>query len=294
MDFHKLTLDDKKIYEKYAPAAKGFLGWEYNFAMTYIWNAFDETKIFDAGDMAFVCTKFYGTRVFYPPMLLDPSSLPAAVKRVEAECMREGCDLDIRGLTGEQSKLVDSRQYRVTSDRANSDYIYASQDLIELKGKKFHAKRNYVTRFCSRYAYEFRPYNENTDRDGILALYKTWDTAAQHETFWLEEKVITRALDACSALGLDIAVLCAAGETVAFSVNSVDNPTVAHTFFEKARTDFDGAYQTINQKTAEAYFKSVRYVNRQEDLGIEGLRKAKLSYHPAVLLEKYRIQRASE
>lgn len=289
MDFHPLTLEDKAIYLKYASATKNFLGWEYCFAMTYVWNAFGETKIYDSGEIAFVCTKFLDTRVSYPPMLADPSLLPAAVKVIEEMCAQEGSTLDLRGLTAEQAKLLDPKKYRITTSRGYSDYIYNAQDLIELKGKKYHAKRNYVTRFCARYDYEFRPYCEKTDRENILKLYKKWNDTAAHETFWLEEKVITRALDYGKALDLNIAVLCADGHLAAFSVSSIANPLVAHTFFEKADTDFEGAYQVINQKTAQAYFREVQYVNRQEDMDIEGLKKAKLSYYPAMLLDKYRV-----
>ena len=289
-DFHKISLDDKEIYKKYAPEIQGFFGWEYNFAMTWIWNVFDETKIFDAGDMAFVRTKFYDNCVYFPPMLRNQKQLKDALRFIEEQCARDGCDMDLRGLIKSQVEELDKNRYEITSDRGSSDYIYDAKTLRELSGKKFHGKRNHIARFCNLYKHEFRPYNEITDYSRILALYKKWDAQAAHETLDLEEKVITRALDAYKSLGLKISVLCVGERIAAFSVNVADNPFIAHTFLEKADTDFDGAYQTINQKTAQEFFKDAVYVNRQEDMNIEGIRKAKLSYRPVMLLDKYRVQ----
>jgi len=291
LDFKRITINDHVTYEKYRPFYPENYGWEYSFAMTWIWDAFDETLVCDAGDMAFVSSKFFGTRVYYPPFLKNPTDFPKALKLIEEACKKENVVLDVRGLLKSQIDMLDTDKYTITTLRENCDYVYNTQDLIQLSGKKFHSKRNFITRFKNSYPdYIFRDYDEAKDRKNMLALYHKWHSSTDHETLALEEKVINHALDSCKALHLKIGVLYVGETLVAFSVSCTSNPRIAHTFFEKADKDFIGSYQAINQFSAQKYLSDIPYVNRQEDLGIEGLRKAKLSYHPEILVEKYRIQ----
>ncbi|MCL2374951.1 MAG: phosphatidylglycerol lysyltransferase domain-containing protein, partial [Firmicutes bacterium] len=153
------------------------------------------------------------------------------------------------------------------------------------------SKRNFVSRFARNYEYDFREYDAKRDRENIIALYQKWNTTTCHETLAFEDKLIKKALDNGQALGLVIMVLYVGDALAAFSVHSKTNDLIGHTFFEKADIQFEGAYQFINQKCAEIVFDGVKYVNRQDDIGIEGLRKAKLSYHPVILLDKYRVKR---
>lgn len=290
LDFHKIQLEDKKIYEKYSEANKDFFGWEYSFAMTWVWNAFEETKVCDIGDMAFVWTRFFGQCVYFPPMLMDQSQLPKAVEIIAAQCCECGCTMDLRGLTKEQAESLDEQKYVITSDRGSSDYLYSGSSLANLTGKKYHSKRNFVSRFKNKYDYIFREYNEVTDREQIFELYKKWNTRSTHETLDLEEKVIARAFDSYKQLGLDISVIEIDNKIAAFSVNSVESDKIAHTFFEKGDTEYEGIYQAINQFNAQKFLSDVEFVNRQEDMGIEGLRKAKLSYNPVSLWDKYSVK----
>ncbi|MCL2061446.1 MAG: phosphatidylglycerol lysyltransferase domain-containing protein [Firmicutes bacterium] len=290
LDFKNFNIDAKGIYEKYASATQGFLGWEYSFAMTFLWNAlFKKTKICDAGDFALIYTEYNNKTVFYPPLLKNADLLTEAVKRIEGLCADFGCALDLRGLTQEQTAQLSPDAYAFSSCRNDSDYIYLASDLIGLSGKKFHAKRNFVSRFVQKYDYGFRVYAPS-DREGVLNLYNAWRNGG-HENAGSEEKVLLCALDNYRSLNLDIGVLTVSGKIAAFNISCAENPLLAHTFFEKADTSFDGAYQAVNQFSARMFFKNVQYVNRQEDMGIEGLRKAKLSYHPAIILDKYRVKR---
>ena len=291
LNFKDITIQDKQIYDKYLPLYKDFYGWEYSFAMTWIWNAFDQTQICDTGDMAFVRTKFYGKRVYYPPFLKDHAQLPKALEIIESECKQENVEFDLRGLLQCQIDLLDKNKYSFKTSDCTKDYIYNTQDLITLVGKRFHSKRNFVNRFKLTYPdFKFLTYDEKRDRKNIFDLFFKWQSSTEHETLALEEKIISSALDAYSALDLKIGVLYVGDQLAAFTVMDASNPYIAQTFFEKADKDFVGSYQAINQFAATKFLKDVLLVNRQEDLGIEGLKKAKESYYPVHLVEKFKVK----
>ncbi len=288
VDFRRIELKDKEIFEKYLKPDHGKLGWEYCFAMTWIWDAFDETMICDLGDMALVYTKFYGNCVYFPPLLSDESLLEKAVGIIAEQCRANECKMEIRGLSKEQAEIL-SDKYCVSTDRGNYDYVYEVKKLIDLSGKKLHGKRNFINRFKATYNYSFREYKE-TDREDMLALYDKWYVRSEHETLDLERKVIVRALDYYKDLDLKIGILEVDGKLAAYSISAAENDNVAHAMFEKGDTTYDGIYQMINRLTCEKLLSGCRYVNREEDMNIEGLRRAKMSYYPEVLLEKYTLR----
>ena len=288
-NFHNITLDDKKIFDKYEATTRQYYGGEYSFPFIFIY-ALDKMQICDLGDTAFIKTMWSGNRVYFPPLLKDASKLPQAIQFIEQQSQLEGVPLDIRGFTKDQTDTLDPRKYSSTINRGLSDYVYNAYDLINLSGKNFHSKRNFITRFYKAYDYTFRVYDESTDRAAIFNLLKKWDVNTRHEKWEIEETLITRAIDYYRELDLKIAVLYVGTELVAFSINSVRNAEIAYTLFEKADTDYIGSYQVINQRTAQMFFTNVKYVNRECDMNVDGLRKAKLSYNPIMIIDKYRVQ----
>jgi len=289
--FRNLTLDDKKIFDKYSPHLHEPYGCEYCFPLIFIETIYDKTQICDVGDMAFIRTEWSGRRIFFPPLLKDTALLPLAIDIIEQACIHEGKPIEIRMVPEAMGKLINTEKYLVTENRSLADYIYKAEDLIHLAGKAFHSKRNFITRFHKEYSnHEFREYDEATDRGNIMKLLEKWETNTTHEKWATENKLIERALLFYRELDLKIAVLYVGVTLVAFSVNYIGNSDTAYTFFEKADTDYVGVYQTINQHTAEMFFTNTRLVNRQCDMNVEGLRKAKLSYHPFAILNKYKVQ----
>jgi hypothetical protein len=284
MDFRKLTLEDKKLFEKYL--AKDDLGWEYNFATLYLWDVNDTMMCCECDGMLLIYNIFNSGVVFMPPYLKNKSDFLGAVDAVAEYARSMGIKYCIRGLTASQAARLDSGRYFMRSNRDDSDYIYSSDALKRLEGKAFHSKRNFVTRFTKTYDYELKDY-EQADYDGIMRLYDAWEVDTAHSTLALERTAITRALKFSSDLDLKIAVLKVQGKYVGFSVSSLESNGVVHTVFEKADTTYTGIYQALNKLAAEKYFPDGALVNRQEDMGIEGLRKAKLSYNPVKLLDKY-------
>jgi len=291
LNFRQLTLEDKKTFDKYLGYMHEPYGSEYCFPNTFVEDVYGDTQICELDNMFFVKTKWSGRRIFFPPMVKDKKKFTQAIHLIEQEASKENVPLEVLMVAEAQARMLDENKYRVTDDRALADYVYHAEDLINLVGKRFHSKRNFITRFYNTYKdYSFREYDEKLDRNNITQLLKKWEANTVHEKWAEEDKLIRRALDHHKDLNLKIAVLYVGTTLVAFSVNFIGDAEIAYTLFEKADTEYIGAYQVINKRTAELFFGKTKYVNRQCDMGVEGLRKAKLSYSPAMLLHKYKVQ----
>ncbi len=291
LEFKKLTIDDKELFDGFLSRNDTDLGWEYDFATTLCWGALFKKTCFAVLDgILLIKTVFYNDTVFYPPIVKNPADFNKAINIIKEYCKDEKIKLDIRGLTKERADILDKALFNAAGDRDKADYIYNASDLISLTGKKYHSKRNFVKRFLTKYNYAFGEYDPLVHKDGVVSLFDNWlNENSAVESDRSEAPVFSYALENYRELSLKIGVLTVEGKVVAFSINSVKEPLVAHTLIEKGDISFEGVYQAVNFLTANTFFKNVKYVNRQEDMGLEGLRKSKLSYYPAMLLEKYRI-----
>ena len=181
-------------------------------------------------------------------------------------------------------------QFTFTEDRDYADYIYLRSDLSTLKGKKFQAKRNHINRFRNTYPdYEYTPITPDRIQE-CLDLEAEWckaNNCDQHEETGNERRALIYALHNFDALGLTGGILHVEDKIAAFTFGMPINQNTFGVHVEKADTNIDGAYAMINYEFANHIPEQYIYINREEDLGIEGLRKAKLSYQPAIILEKY-------
>jgi hypothetical protein len=179
-------------------------------------------------------------------------------------------------------------KFHYQSNRDYFDYIYLRQDLVDLKGKYLQAKRNHVNKFRRVYAYEYVPLTPELVPE-CLELEEEWcrrHDCTESESLLNERKALTLALQHMEELRLLGGAIRVEGRLVAFAYGA---PITADTFgvhIEKADTSVDGAYTIINQEFVRHVPEHYVYINREEDLGLPGLRKAKLSYHPHLLLEK--------
>ena len=179
--------------------------------------------------------------------------------------------------------------YNVKEYRNAFDYIYLQKDLSELSGKKYHSKRNHISAFSRNFDWHYERidshnidlvrecadawYNENSDRmDDFL---KT------------ERRGIALALDNFELLGIIGGAIFIENRVVAFTLGTPINKYVFDVHYEKALKDYGTAYTVINNQFVKNELSDYKYINREDDLGMEGLRKAKLSYKPSVLLKKF-------
>lgn len=183
--------------------------------------------------------------------------------------------------------------YQIAIRRQDSDYIYLREKLATLAGKKLHSKRNHIHRFEENFLdwrYETITM-ENEDECAKMAMKWCFLNCADENDNWEydkidESKLVVYAIRHRDELGMIGGALRAGGEIIAITLGEplTEDTFVVH--FEKAFSDIQGAYPMINREFVRNELEQYTYVNREEDLGDEGLRRAKLSYRPVRLLEK--------
>ena len=163
----------------------------------------------------------------------------------------------------------------------DEDYIYETEKLISLSGKKYHSKRNFVNRFEASYSYEYMPLTGENALSCLPALEEWFARHHEKMLFYFDEhEAILELLHNFDALGLKGAAIKIDGKIRAMTIGEFLPPDTAHIIIEKADIDYPGLYAVINQKFLEHEWAGTKLVNREEDMGVEGLRKAKQSYHP--------------
>ncbi len=174
--------------------------------------------------------------------------------------------------------------------RDSYDYIYQREALERLHGKELKAKRNHVNKFLSEYPdYVYRPLTRG-DFDECRKLAQLWREEVHHDNPWYgntiasEQEMIERIFQHWESLDMYGGVIVVEGRIVAFSCGGAVTEDTFDTMIEKADRNIDGAFNIINQEMAKHLPAQFRYINREEDMGLEGLRKSKLSYHPDELL----------
>jgi hypothetical protein len=177
---------------------------------------------------------------------------------------------------------------QVIEDRNNWDYVYEKDQLLELPGNKFRQKRRWLTKFFDEYNYDFKKIACDLI-DKTLKLQLEWCNANEcqsNEDLVEEQKAIEHALHNFKELGLLGGILFVDGKCVAYTLGEIlnDNTLVIH--IEKAHIEYEGSYQAINNLFLKEFGDRLNYVNREQDLGIEGLRKAKNAYKPDHMIEK--------
>lgn len=184
-------------------------------------------------------------------------------------------------------------EFEITYERDKADYIYTSERLAFLAGKKMHAKRNHINRFVEMFPdYVYEKIDDDNYMECARYAHK-WavKNALMDEGKLYEETIIKKALFNREKLGLKGALIRLGGEVVAFTLGEYLTEHVFVVHFEKAEADIQGAYAIINRDFVRNELTDYKYINREEDLGIEGLRKAKLSYRPDIILEKGTVRR---
>ncbi|MGD8768914.1 MAG: phosphatidylglycerol lysyltransferase domain-containing protein [Desulfobacterales bacterium] len=176
--------------------------------------------------------------------------------------------------------------------RGHWDYIYSVIELIDLKGKRFHKKKNLLNQFRKKYDFEYVPFGTDMIHKAMMMQedWCTWRDCESSDLLSAENRTISKILTQWETIqgltgGAIIANQKMAGYTIAERLT--DDTLLIH--FEKGNPDYKGIYQAINQMFLERSGNTFEFVNREQDLDIQGLRKAKLSYHPVNFIKKYKI-----
>jgi hypothetical protein len=191
-------------------------------------------------------------------------------------------------LAGELASLPGAE---LVLDRDNSDYVYLTENLVQLSGNRYHSQKNHVNRLKKNNDWEYFPLTRELVIE-CLNLQEAWCRLRQCEespSLLNEEQAIVEALKQIDFLPYRGGVIRMQGKVEAFSLGEILNPDTVVIHIEKANPEIPGLYALINQQFLEKEWSAIRYVNREQDLGEPGLRKAKESYHPDHLVEKFSL-----
>lgn len=240
----------------------------------------------------FLVLKFWADGELVYMMPVGNGDLKDVVQALHEDAQNEGqpfCMLGVCSDMCDELEQLMPGQFSFTTNRDYADYLYLRSELSTLAGKKFQAKRNHVNKFKRTYNYQYSPITPDLIPE-CMELERKWcmaNNCEQHEGTGNERQALTYALQHFEELGLTGGILHVDGQIVAFTFGMPINHDTFGIHVEKADTRIDGAYAMINYEFARHIPEQYTYLNREEDLGIEGLRKAKLSYQPAIILEKY-------
>ena len=286
LDFKPLKIEQKGEYDKILQHKTR--GCAHSFVNLYLWGR--QKAMVHEGNVAVFSQ--WGGRSMY--MFPAGENVQPTLKALMADAKERGIPFRLTGMVADDCALLESLypgQFRYHTDRDHFDYVYAVEDLAELKGRKYQRKRNHLNRFWQEHP-ECKAVPMTVDMlpqvtELVLAWYENRLAADPTADFHMEKAAIKKALEHFEELGMEGMVLVENGQLLAMTMGSKIFRDTFDVNFEKALDP--AAYPAINNSFAkymQQLHPEVRFLNREDDMGLEGLRKAKLSYCPEQLLEK--------
>lgn len=286
LNFRNIEIEDEELIKKYFYKENYFLC-EYSFVDIFIWQRAYNTKI--AEHNGFLYTKMTEDNVDYFFAPFGEGDFKAAMEVLFEYTKKRNMPLILISLPPAIKEKIEQAypdKFEFEENRNNMDYIYLAEKLANLSGKKLHKKKNHVNKFMKEY--EGRWTYEDLTEDNIKEFFSYQVNWCEGNNDFLGELCATSAaLRNFTRLKLMGGIIRLDGRIIAITLASkpFDDMVIVH--IEKADSSINGAYQIINQQFVQHSCSDVKYVDREEDLGIEGLRKAKMSYYPEILAMNY-------
>lgn len=296
MNFKEIEIGDKNLINgylrKFNPKAS-----EMNFTNLFIWRMFYNFRFTVVADLLCIVSMAANKE---PYALMPVGEINEHNFREAVTCLKEyfnnqlGKPMVFRMVEEDALKFfkqLPGFEKKIIYDRNESDYLYLASDLINLKGKKFHGKRNHISRFKREHEYEYvKLTSELLDEcDRIMNEWCSRRNCECRRDVYCERHANMELLNNFEKLDCKGALIKVDGRFEAYTVGEELNSNTAVIHMEKANSTINGLYAFINQQFCEREWSHMKYINREEDLGIEGLRKAKLSYNPVCLVNKYTV-----
>lgn len=298
INFRKITPKDREMYLPILQSAPQ-RGCEYAFANLCIWGHQQAAMV----DGFLALFSQFG-RISVYPFPLGQGDVRPVLEALFADAKERGLACRLSSMTKEDCDLLEQLypgQFHFYTDRDDYDYVYAISDLAQLKGKRFQSKRNFSNRFWAQHPDCQAVILDDTNLPAAREMLDLWFAQRQRldslADFYLEQSALEKALSHREMLSMEGMVLMERGQVLAFTLGSPLSQDTFDIHFEKALDGIDGAYAAINQSFSQYLMETypqLLYLDREDDLGIEGLRKAKLSYHPHHLVEKFWAQRLED
>lgn len=292
LNFKRTEIEDKEIIDSFLQH-QNYRTAELCFTNLFTWGAKFNTEYAIANDWLFVRFRDNNNRNSYLKPI-GKGNIKEGIQMIMEDHKQFDNVFQIRGLTKEMIAEIESAMpdvFDYNFNRSVSDYIYSADKLATLAGKKLQSKRNHINRFKRENDWKYISMHGETEFvKECKSLLKLWMNVhvenGDDPDDDYDVQAVNLMLDNFDYLGLQGGLICVEGDIVAFTIGErlTEDTFVVHV--EKARTDVHGAYTIINQQFVENELSEYTYVNREEDMGIENLRKAKMSYYPDILLEK--------
>ncbi len=290
MEFEKLSLKHKKQAELYLCETPYGIS-ESSFVSLFLWGDVYHTEVAFEDGLMFIRVGENGCFRYMMPM--GNGDLSHGLSLILDNVKRTGCEPRLIAVTDEMKKRLDTAMpntFSYEEARDSFDYIYDPEELKNLSGKKFHQKKGHVNRFRKEYGDRFT-YEEITRENlaDVIAFQEKWflQNADRAESLQAEQKMLQKLFANYFDLGVIGGLLRVDGAVVAYSVGTRLCAKTMLVQVEKGDIAYHGVYQMINQQFVEHNCSGVTYLNREDDAGVEGLRRAKLSYQPIFLMRKY-------
>ena len=291
LPFTPVTISDRNSIQSFFNKSS-FRNCDFSFSNIFSWQHFYNTT-FVAIENRFLYFRFRAPDklggYLFP---LGAGDLKTALESLMQDAAERNDEFRLYSVTREMFDLIECAmpgRFLYETERDWYEYIYSSDDLIHLVGKKFQSKRNHIHKFQRTYQWEYLPITREIIPD-CLELYKRWckeNGGCNTEQSLIEEGIATQKVFAnYEQLGMVGGALRMNGEILAYSYGQALTADTFGVHAEKCLSAIDGGFAMMNRQFAEHNCAGYRYINREEDLGLESLRKAKMSYHPVILLEK--------
>lgn len=289
MIFRYIDIEDKKIFDNYINSNHLYnsSNYEKDFATLFCFSRDLGIKICVKDYAIFITCEEKGIVKFYPPIVKKSSDFIVAINEIEQYCKDNDLVFIIEGLTIEQKSFVEKESkgnYYFREDRDNYEYLYLPHRLNHYSNSLQHYKIEQLKAFDKRVPHEYKDYVEEDYKD-VEQLFSDW--LGKRNISEYDYLPMITALKNYKQLGLIITCLYTGDKLIGISIAHIDNNNVGTLLFEKAEHKYFGSYANMVSYFSSTKLKDCKYINRQEDMGIEGLRNSKLSYLVDCFIDKY-------
>ena len=286
IDFHIVTVADKPLFDYYMHSSEE-QNCDLNFANIFCWSSTYHSEVAEVAEFLVIRFDSGDAKCYMQPV--GNGDKATVLELLRRDAFEQRTPLRLYGLSAEWRRFLEENypsEFAFDAPRALADYIYRTEDLAQLQGRKYQPKRNHLNRFVAQHKWHTEPLSCENIKD-CIALNNKWLSAREvGETELAEQRAINCAFENFEALGLRGLVLYAEDRAVAFSYGTPITQRTFCTHIEKYDSSVEGAATMINRLMAQSLEGEFEFINREDDLGLEGLRFAKMSYYPSLLLDK--------
>jgi hypothetical protein len=292
LEFKTLTLEDKGWVDELV-MSENTMAAGYNFGNTYLWSKNRQGMVARCGDRIITKLRFFDDVAFTFP--IGRGELRPAIDALREYCKAQGQPMKLWGLTVQHREQLEQEypgEFEYKENENCADYVYLAEKLSTYSGKALHGKKNHCNRFEAENEWDFVPMTRQIIPE-CMDMLDHWmedNEGRLDDSIVRERDALTKAFAAYEPLKLEGGVLRIQGKVVGFSIGEMTSPHCFDVHFEKADANINGAYPMVCRELTRqvmAKHPELIYMNREEDMGLDSLRRSKQSYKPELMVRKF-------